>query len=33
MAPFFKQHLFEDEVSVVGEVETAVTDKVAIHQA
>lgn len=33
IVPFFKQHLFDDEVSVSGDVETAVTDKVAINQA
>jgi hypothetical protein len=33
IVPFFKQHLFDDEVSVSGDVQTAVTDKVAINQA
>jgi hypothetical protein len=33
MVPFFKQHLFADEVKVIGAVETAVTDQVAIKQA
>jgi hypothetical protein len=33
MAPFFKQHLLEGEVTVGSAVETAAADKVAIHQA
>lgn len=32
MVPFFKQYLLEGEVVVKGDVETAVTDKVAINQ-
>ena len=33
MIPYFKQHLFDDEVTVKDDVATAVADKVVINQA